>query len=121
MLTWDGLIFCLHTCDVTVFPANTGDLRIEANLTAKAYDPLADILNHIQKDIRANMGLGVKEDILLRPGCHHLLQDPGDPGVIQAGIQFTIRKSTCTAFTKLNIGCLVQDFVGKEVIDILGS
>jgi hypothetical protein len=50
------------------------------------------------------MGLGIKQNILPGTGRHHLFQDPGDPGIIQAGVELTIREGTGTSFAKLDIG-----------------
>ena len=81
---------------------------METNFTTQADDPLADILHHRQQHIGTHMGLGIKKDVLPCPGQNHLFQDPGDPGIIQTGIQFTVRESTGTALTKLDIGFWIQ-------------
>ena len=114
MITGKSFLFVdLQAGNSAVFLVQVRNLGIEPDFTAQREDPLTDILHHGKKHIGTHMGFGIKENILTGAGFHKLLQHPADTGIVHAGIQFTVRESTGTAFAELDIAFCIQ-FAGLE-------
>ena len=93
---------------MSVFCAQPGDLSAEPHLAAQVEDAPADILHHRQQHIGAHMGLGIIEDVLSGPCRHELLQNPLNPGIIDAGVQLAVGKGTCAALAELDVTARIQ-------------
>lgn len=86
-----------------VLGENFSQFGFKENLSAERYYLFTNILDSRSKLVRTNMRLGKVENILGSTIFNKLLKNFSCTGILSASIQLSIRKSSCTALTKLNI------------------
>ena len=106
-----------HAGDGALFNDESFQLGAEKHLTAQRNYLLSDVLNNVDENIGADMGLCVVGDVL---GCavfHKLAEHPLHASVLDAGVQLAVGESACTAFTELDVAVRIQLAGGKEVVN----
>ncbi len=88
--------------------------RIKAHLAAVGNDILPHGLHHLDQLVRADVGLGLDADIRRRAVFDQQPQHLMRPGILDAGGQLAIGKSTGAAFAKHHVAIGVKRPAVKE-------
>ena len=93
----------------------------EAHFATEGDDLMADVLYHVDENIRADVGLGVISHRLRCAVGGKFLQDPEHAPVVGSGVQFAVGKSPGTALAELNIRLRVKRPAFAEGFHCLGT
>ena len=74
------------------------------HLAAKAKDFLAHGLDNAHQLVRADMRLGIHQDLLRRAEAHERAQDVLAARVLGAGVQLAVGERACAALAELDVG-----------------
>ena len=95
----------------------------ESHLTAERNDLFAHFFHHADQSKRADVRLAHVHDLRRRAGFHEFLHHLAAEvaRVLDLAVQFTVGKSTCTAFAKLHIRFRIEDAFPPKSPGIPGS
>ena len=97
-----------HAGDAAILGHESRDLHAEADLAAVVDDRLAQILHDRHQLVRADVRLGVVEDIGARARPGKLLEDPADALVFDAGVQLPVGERPRAALAELHVALRVE-------------
>ena len=94
----------------------TGEGRVEVHLAAQGLDLPADGGDNAPEQVGAHMGLLLPGDLRRGTMLQKHLGDKAAELIPDAGGQLAVRKGTCAALAKLDVGIGVQLTSGREVL-----
>ena len=100
---------------------DAGHLRAEAHFAARLDNPLAQVLHHRHQHVRADVRLGVEEDVLVRARRGELLEDPADALVFDAGRELAVGERASAALAELDVALGVELARLPEALDLLSA
>jgi hypothetical protein len=98
----------LYTGETASFQKNRIHSGVKEYFTAEGKNLTAEIAHYVPQDVCTDMRTGINADILACTESGELFQYISDSGIMGSRVQFSVRESSCTAFTKLNIAFRVQ-------------
>ena len=93
------------------------ELGVEADFAAGLLDLLADVAHDVHKQVGADVGFCLPQDLLGRARFHEQMQDVLRPGAFDVRGELSVRERSRTAFAVLDVGVRVERLAGVEGVD----
>ena len=96
-------VFSFYRRHAPVIHDKPGKTRFKPHVAPEAFDFKADVLDHAGQAVGADVRLGFIKNFLRRSGLEKLVKNISASYVLNAGIEFSVRKRARAAFAELNI------------------
>ena len=97
-----------HAAHRAAGDVEVGHAASAAHLAARLLDLAHDVGHHVRQHVAAHMGLGVPEDLSLRPRGDEGLEDEAVRRALGARLKLAVREGTCAADAKLDVALGVE-------------
>ena len=103
---------------MSLFKKQVCHLRLKAEAAAHLLDLMAECFYNADQHICPKVGLLLIDDLLWGSCLYKAFQYlmVSSVWILDQSIQLSVRKSSCTAFSELNIGIRIQDTILPEMI-----
>ena len=109
----------LRADELSALEAQARELRLEAHLAAQPQDLQPQVLHHRAQVIRADVGLGLIQNLLRRAHAHEGLQHLPAAGILDAGVELAVRERARAALAELHVAGRIEGSARPEALHVL--